>query len=107
MKLKTVKILARTYKIIWIDDDHAADSNIQGYHESGWGDYKIKIAKRCKHRMECLIHEIFHSLIFQMHIDDRDFKVENRCAHAVDMLSEQFLGVIRENKINLLEELEP
>jgi len=107
MKLKTIKILARRYKVIWIDDDHAEDAEIQGYHQSSWGDFKIKIAKKGKNHMESLLHEILHSLVFQMHIDDRDFKVENRCAHAVDMLSEQLLGVIRENKINLLEELEP
>ena len=106
MKLKQVKILARMYQIVWIDNDHAEDANISGSHQQSWGDYKIKIAKKSKNPMETLLHEILHSLVFQLQIEERDFEVKNKCIAAVEMIGEQLLGILRENNINLLEELE-
>ncbi len=109
MELKQIKIMARTYKIEWFEPDHAEDANVMGRHEAAWGNYRIIIAKQSKVKMETLLHEILHSIAGQTHLEDKDFIIEEgkkRCAVAFDIISEQLISVVRENNLNLMEELE-
>ena len=102
MKLKEIKILARVYPVQWMDDDWADDANIQGQHESAFNHHKIKIARKGGYPMGVLIHEIGHSIIQQCElIGDRE-----EAEKIINVLMEQLLGVLRDNKINPLEQIE-
>ena len=102
MKLRSIKILARVYPIRWMDDDWADDSSLQGQCQGSYNHHRIKIARKSGDPMEVLFHEIGHSIVHQCQLIPDGCEEER----IVTVLMEQLLGVLRENKINPLEDLD-